>query len=82
MQPLKWICYKGAYHLGAEPFANNSVAVRRNDFHEEPNANHEKGANPFLIINHRLSVANGTALEYALVCRFHLAGSKEVRGEQ
>ncbi|GBL70754.1 hypothetical protein AVEN_99397-1 [Araneus ventricosus] len=70
----------------------NSLALRtvpeplEDYFYDEPTANHGKGVNPPRTINHHLSLANGfvfgSVLQYALVCRFHLAGSKKIREER
>ncbi|GBL96198.1 hypothetical protein AVEN_118744-1 [Araneus ventricosus] len=58
--------------MRVERFATGSRTVRTNYFHDEPIANHGKGANPLRIINHLLSVANGRrrSLEYAWPYRF------------
>ncbi|GBM92839.1 hypothetical protein AVEN_222037-1 [Araneus ventricosus] len=71
-----------------EPNGNFSRAVRRN-FHDESTADLGKGTNPPRTIKHRLPVSSeggwgifGSTLQCALVYRFDLPGSGEVREER
>ncbi|GBL91424.1 hypothetical protein AVEN_136924-1 [Araneus ventricosus] len=57
-EEIEWN-FKARIHLQVKGFTNRSRAFQRNCFHNEPTANHGKGANPPRTISHRLSVDNG-----------------------